>query len=199
MEALSALIFTAGFATPAPLSGRPEFAWGPLTVGARDVHPPPLSLHSRSAVRRSETRHLPPQRRDFAVVPGRWQLDRRKHGPLGLLLYMEAEMRRHLAGLALALSVFAFGSGPASAGGWCWDCDYGHGPYYYGAPAYYGYGGGYYGYGGPVYYVAPRYYAPPVYTYYAPPSYRYYAPTTYEYTWNRAYGYRPRDWGRRRW
>ena len=113
-------------------------------------------------------------------------------------------MRRHLAGLALALSVVAFGSGPASAGGWCWDCDYGrsynYGAYYgYGAPAYYGYGGGYYGYGGPVYYVAPRYYAPPVYTYYAPPSYRYYAPTTYEYTWNRAYGYRPRDWGRRRW
>jgi hypothetical protein len=66
---------------------------------------------------------------------------------MDLLLYKEAEMRRHLAGLALALSIFTFGSGPASAGGWCWDCDYGrsyyYGAYYYGAPAYYGYGGGY--------------------------------------------------------
>jgi hypothetical protein len=118
-------------------------------------------------------------------------------------------MRRQLAGLALASAMLAFGNGQASAGGWCWDCDYGARTYYYGGyyggPAYYAYGAGYYGYGGPVYYIAPRYYAPPAYTYYAPPSYRYYAPTTYEYTWNRAYDFRPRVYyyerprARRRW
>ena len=61
--------------------------------------------------------------------------------------------------------------------------------YYYGGPAY-GYGGPYYGYA-PAYYVAPRYYAPPVYTYYAPPVRYYYKPTTYEYTYPRGYYYRP--------
>ena len=113
-------------------------------------------------------------------------------------------MRRCLVGSGLAVALFALGSGPASAG-FFWDDSYPR-AYYYGG--YYGYGGapGYYVYGapavygyagsGPVYYVAPRYYAPPVYTYYAPPSRYYYKPTTYEYTYSRAYQYRP-HYGRR--
>ena len=81
---------------------------------------------------------------------------------------------------ALAVALFAFGKRTrlrpaAGAGIDDYPRAYYYGGYYgYGAPAYYVYGApAIYGYAGsgPVYYVAPRYYAPPVYTYYAPPSY----------------------------
>jgi hypothetical protein len=119
-------------------------------------------------------------------------------------LQRRLEMRKDLVGCGLAVALFAFGSGPASAGGFGWDDSYPRAYYYggyygYGAPGYYVYGApAVYGYAGsgPVYYVAPRYYAPPVYTYYAPPSRYYYKPTTYEYTGPRTYQYRP-HYGRR--
>ena len=61
-------------------------------------------------------------------------------------------MRKDLVGCGLAVALFAFGSGPASAGGFGWDDSYPRAYYY----------GGYYGYGAPGYYV---YGAPAVYGY----------------------------------